>query len=279
MTKRRALYFALVLLAVAGVFALWMVPAPPEARRGADMPRPEASETMTSAKRPDICEETLFKGARSILCVIDPATYDIRLVYRDQDNEPYASVPKAVLALAAGGKMPVMAMNAGMYHADMQPVGLYVEDGTELSPINQDDGFGNFFLKPNGVFFLDQAGRAGVLETEAYASAGIAPVFATQSGPMLVIEGEIHPRFRPDGTTRYIRNGVGVRADGKVVLAISRDPVSLGSFARLFRDIGECPNALFFDGGVSSLAWGTEMEIDSGDPAGPMLAVFETSGG
>ena len=227
------------------------------------------------SRKPDICSETVFEGARAILCVVDPKTQVIALIYRDPDGEVYGSVPKAVEALAARGQTPVLAMNAGMYHADLLPVGLYVENGAELSPLNSDDGFGNFFLKPNGVFFIRTDGTAGVMETEAYRAARIAARFATQSGPMLVIKGEVHPRFRPDGTTKYIRNGVGVRADGSIVLAISRDPVSLGSFARLFRDVAACPDALFFDGAVSSLAWGMRMEIDAGEPAGPVVAVFE----
>ncbi|MCY0095386.1 phosphodiester glycosidase family protein [Hoeflea ulvae] len=229
--------------------------------------------------RPDICEEIVFEGARASVCVIDPALHEVALVYRGTDNRPYGSVPKAVAALAAHGRIPVLAMNAGMYHADMTPVGLYVEQGVELAPLNTGTAFGNFFLKPNGVFYLRDDGQAGVMETEAYKSAGISPAFATQSGPMLVIDGAIHPRFLPDGTTRYIRNGVGVREDGKVVLAITRDPVSLGVFARLFQQAADCPNALFFDGGVSSLAWGEHMEIDSGEPAGPIVAVFAKDGG
>jgi len=229
---------------------------------------------MSAANRPTICEETQFEGARAILCVIDPASHEVRLVYRDGEGQPYGSVPRAVAALVNAGQTPVLAMNAGMYHADMDPVGLYVEDGTELSGLNTDDGFGNFFLKPNGVFFIGMDGKAGLMESETYAEAGMMARFATQSGPMLVINGEIHPRFLPDGTTRYIRNGVGVREDGKIVLAITRDEVSLGSFARLFRDVADCPDALFFDGAVSSLAWGSEMEIDSGEPAGPVVTVF-----
>lgn len=275
----RAGYFVLVLLAVAGGVVLWLVLSPSGSRPGPEVTGQNGSGTMTQAKSPDICEETVFEGARAILCVADPEVHDIRVVYRGKESEPYASVPKAVVALAAAGETPVLAMNAGMYHADMMPVGLYVENGTEFSPLNHDDGFGNFFLKPNGVFFIDKDNSAGVMETETYASAGISSMFATQSGPMLVINGAIHPRFLPDGTTKYIRNGIGVRADGKVVLAITRDPVSLGSFARLFRDVAECPDALFFDGGVSSLAWGTDMEIDSGDPAGPIVAVFGKTDG
>ncbi|WP_052161362.1 phosphodiester glycosidase family protein [Hoeflea sp. BAL378] len=229
---------------------------------------------MAAADRPEICEETNFEEARAILCMVDPAAYEIRLAYRDGEGRPHGSVERAVAALAAAGRTPVLAMNAGMYHSDITPVGLYVEAGAELSALATGGGFGNFFLKPNGVFFVGEDGSAGVMETEAYQRAGLAPAFATQSGPMLVIDGAIHPRFLPDGTTRYIRNGIGVRADGTVVLAITRDPVSLGSFGRLFRDVANCPNALFFDGAVSSLAWGVRMEIESGEPAGPVVAVF-----
>lgn len=272
---RRTGFFVFLLLAAVGGLLAWA------ALRPSGMPDAQTAQgegtTMTGTQGPDNCAETVFEGARAILCVIDPASYEVRLVYRGADGAPYGSVPQAVAALAAGGQTPVLAMNAGMYHADMNPVGLYVEDDAELSALNTDDGFGNFFLKPNGVFFIGTDGKAGVMETDAYARAGIAPAFATQSGPMLVIDGAINPRFLPDGTTRYIRNGVGVRDDGTVVLAITRDEVSLGSFARLFRDAADCPDALFFDGAVSSLAWGSEMEIDSGEPAGPVVAVFAKS--
>jgi len=273
MWTARTGYSVLVLLVAAGLWLAWAalsgLPMPPGGMT------PQQKETISVTHKPDICEEITFGGARAILCVVDPRTQRIALAYRGPDGQPYGSVPNYVAAMADKDRTPVLAMNAGMYHADMLPVGLYAEDGKELSPLNTDDDFGNFFLKPNGVFFLRADGSAGVMETMAYAEARIIPAYATQSGPMLVIDGAIHPRFLPDGTTRYIRNGVGVRDDGKVALVITRDPVNLGSFARLFRDVANCPNALFFDGGVSSLFWGEDMEIDSGEPAGPIVAVFE----
>lgn len=229
---------------------------------------------MEHRDRSDLCQEIVFEGARAIVCSVDPVSHKIVLAYRDTDGKPYGSVARAAQRLAANGGL-VLTMNAGMYHSDLTPVGLYVENGTEIAPLETGDDFGNFYLKPNGVFFIGDDGRAGILETEAYQAAGLKPAFATQSGPMLLIKGAVHPRFLPDGTTRYIRNGVGVRTDGTVVLVITRDPLSLGSFARLFADAANCPDALFFDGGVSSLAWGSQMEIDSDDPAGPVVAVFE----
>jgi len=164
-------------------------------------------------------------------------------------------------------------MNAGMYHQDFTPVGLYVEDGIEQSPLNLGDAPGNFFLKPNGVFYVDRDGNAGVLESAAYAASGIEPKLATQSGPMLVIDGKVHPRFEENGTSRHIRNGVGVDGDKRAVFAISYSPVSLGSFARLFRDELGCRNALFFDGAVSALHDGKKYLVGGQYPAGPMIAV------
>jgi len=278
MWTRRAGFLILGLLAVAGVWLVWFIMSIPVEPTAPERPEQDEIGSTSMAARPEICEETMFEGARAILCVVDPSRHDIKLVYQGPDGAVLGSVSKAVTALAAAGSTPILAMNAGMYHADMTPVGLYVENGIEMAPLNQDEGFGNFFLKPNGVLFVREDGSAGVLETTAYRDAGLSPVFATQSGPMLVIDGAIHPRFLPDGTSKYIRNGAGVRADGTVVLAITRDKVSLGSFGRLFRDMAKCENALFFDGAVSSLAWGTHMEIDAGEPAGPVVAVFEKTG-
>ena len=141
-----------------------------------------------------------------------------------------------------------------------------------MSPLNTADAPGNFFMKPNGVFFIDKQGRPGVLETGAYAAAKPAVEFATQSGPMLVIDGAIHPRFEPDGSSRYSRNGVGIDREGRAVFAISTTAVSLGVFARLFRDELGCANALFFDGGISALHDGTRYLVGGEHPAGPIVA-------
>ena len=144
------------------------------------------------------------------------------------------------------------AMNGGMYEADLTSVGLLVIDGVERKPIDRDKGWGNFYLKPNGVFFL-RGDRAGVMETEAYVAAATKPDFATQSGPMLVIDGALHPAFLPQSDSLQIRNGVGVAQDGKAVFAISLEPVRFHDFATLFRDRLGCANALFLDGSISSL--------------------------
>ncbi|WP_171524391.1 phosphodiester glycosidase family protein, partial [Acinetobacter baumannii] len=60
--------------------------------------------------------------------------------------------------------------------------------------------------------------------------------FATQSGPMLLIDGQLHPKLAENGTSLQIRNAVGVGLNGSAWFAISNAPVSFGRFARLFRD-------------------------------------------
>ena len=257
-----------VLAAAIAVFALIRFASKDSAPVDAPMAQGDA------VTLPDMCREIVFEQARIVACDVDPATDDIRIAHSGPDGAPYGSVP-ALAAAVQGGAVPLkLAMNAGMYHADMRPVGLLVEEGHEVSPLETAEGAGNFYLKPNGVFFIGEDGRAGVMETAAFAAAKLTARYATQSGPMLVIGGQIHPKFLPDGTSRYTRNGVGVTPDGTVVFAISRDPLSLGSFARFFRDAVDCPDALFFDGAVSSLWVDGETIIDSGHPAGPIVAVF-----
>ncbi|HVH37437.1 MAG TPA: phosphodiester glycosidase family protein, partial [Sphingomicrobium sp.] len=83
----------------------------------------------------------------------------------------------------------------------------------------------------------------------------------------------LHPQFEHDGQSRYIRNGVGVR-DGKALFVISQDPVSFGKLARFFRDDLKTPDALYFDGSVSSLWDPNGNRQDSHSPIGPMIVVL-----
>ena len=192
----------------------------------------------------------------------------MRLFWLGTDGLPYGSLSS--LADRQGPRLS-FAMNAGMYDKGQAPVGLYVEDGRELKGASTANGPGNFHLKPNGVFYV-KGDRAGVLDTGRYLRAKPAPDFATQSGPMLVIDGKIHPKISADGASQKIRNGVGVRDGGHVaVFAISERPVTFGAFARLFKDSFGCRNALFLDGSVSSLYAPGLNRSDISRPLGPLV--------
>jgi len=150
------------------------------------------------------------------------------------------------------GKPLLFAMNAGMYHEDRRPVGHYVEHGVEEMRVIASDGPGNFGLLPNGIFCIADTLR--VYETLDFQAQSPECTFASQSGPMLVINGQLHPRFIQGGTSKHIRNGVGTTADGsRAVFVISNEQVNFHDFATLFRDHLGLPNALFFDGNISRM--------------------------
>lgn len=164
-------------------------------------------------------------------------------------------------------------MNAGMYHPDRRPVGLYVEEGREVSRLVTSSGPGNFGLVPNGVFCIRDE-RFAVIESRSFAAEPPACRFATQSGPLLVIRGALHPRFLADSDSRYIRNGVGVSADGRhAAFVISAGPVNFHTFARFFRDGLGLPDALYFDGNISRLNAPALGRDDFGFPMGPIVAL------
>lgn len=178
---------------------------------------------------------------------------DIELFWKGADGVPLRTFQAVAAHLHRRQKKPVFLMNAGIFEPGGIPSGLHVEDGQELRPINRADGFGNFYLKPNGVFSVDANG-AKVVEAEAYSKSGAKPRLALQSGPLLLIRGQPHPRFIPDSGSRLHRNGVGILPDGMVLFAItdtlSKTRVNLFEFAKLFQGYG-CQDALFLDGDLS----------------------------
>ncbi len=224
---------------------------------------------------PAICSEQVYEGAAYIVCAADSAKHEIRLSRLQPNGTPYRSLARLAETAKAEGAPLLFAMNAGMYHEDLSPVGLYVEAGVEQSPLQTGAGQGNFFLKPNGVFGVYSDGHPFVVTTEDYPLSQRFKSSATQSGPMLVIDGALHPKFEPDGQSRFIRNGVGIDGEGRAVFAISRQPVSFGKFARLFRDALECQNALYFDGVVSAFSNGESTLAGGAYPAGPIVSVRE----
>ena len=167
------------------------------------------------------------------------------------------------------------AMNAGMFVHAGKPVGLMVEDGRQIHAINRRTrGFGNFHLMPNGVFLVRKDGSADVLTSDRYKPSPTIS-FATQSGPMLLIDGKVHPSFDQDGQSRYIRNGVGIGPDGRPLFVISVGAVSFGKLARFLRDKHQVRSALFLDGAVSSLWDPANNRMDSFTDLGPIVVAFK----
>ncbi|WP_198929109.1 phosphodiester glycosidase family protein [Rhizobium sp. AC27/96] len=227
-----------------------------------------------TASAGEACRKVQHLGDGYTVCIFDPTADDIQLYQNDRSGKPYGSFRALENDLRLDRTYVRFAMNGGMYLDDQSPVGLFVQNGRELKAINTNKGWGNFHLLPNGVFYL-LPGRAGVMESRAFVASGIKPFYATQSGPMLVIDGALHPSFLADSTSLKSRNGVGVTGDGKVVFAVSDGPVRFHDFATLFRDDLDCANALFLDGSISSLDIPEWQRRDGLFPLGPIIAVTE----
>lgn len=217
------------------------------------------------------CGAVVFEGDEFTVCTFDSRSDELTLRWKGIDGVAYRRLPELAKHLRANDVK--FAMNAGMFDPAGAPIGLYVDQGRELHAISTADGPGNFHLKPNGVFWVDSLGDPRVSTTDDFAATSPETVWATQSGPMLVIGGALHPAFQNDGASRYVRNGVGITGKHTAVFVITDGPVSFGKFARLFRDELGAANALYLDGAVSSL-WAPSLgRMDDGASLGPLLVV------
>lgn len=214
------------------------------------------------------CGDEMAGGTSYTICSVDMERDILRLFLHDDAGDVYGNfrdLPGTVR----------FAMNAGMFHEDRAPVGYYQENGRDIARLITRAGPGNFGMVPNGVFCFGN-GEMMVMETIAFSRANRRCDNATQSGPMLVIDGELHPRFFAASTSRNIRNGVGVSTDGQTAhFVISNDAVNFHRFASFFRDTLGVDNALYFDGRVSRLHAPSLNRSDFGVTLGPIIAVVD----
>lgn len=231
-------------------------------------PAPSASPTAVAESA---CEKVRFEDIVLTHCIADPAEHSITMVLGPENGGPYRSFAK--LADGTGKDKVAFAMNGGMFDDEGKPIGYYVEDSDRLKELNTNDGSGNFHMKPNGVFY-GSGGEWRIRTAESFlASVGDRPQFGTQSGPMLLIDGKLHPEITEDGPSRTMRNGVGIDRKGRAHFVISDGAISFGKLARFFRDVADAPNALYLDGSVSALWDPASERMDSRAPIGPMIVV------
>jgi len=213
-----------------------------------------------------------FKNQVFDTYVLEP-TPSLKLFLETANKEPLKTIGALQKQLENQGEELVFAMNAGMFTPTNQPQGLFVEDYIEKTPIdNQAEGYGNFYLMPNGVFAFRED-KAVVLERKQFLQSKEKFKYATQSGPMLVINGNIHPAFNENSKNIHIRNGVGVTDNGAIVFAKSDKRVNLYTFASLFRDHFNCPNALYLDGAISKIYSPELNKYEITGNLGPLVAV------
>jgi len=188
---------------------------------------------------------------RIISIVIDPQHQDLGLYWKNDKGEVFGSIQRLKEDLMGKHKRLVFAMNGGMYKTDNSPLGLFIQQQVVLAPLDTASGAGNFYMKPNGVFYITNKGIAAVCPTTDL-DIDDQIRFATQSGPMLLINGAFHPDLKKGSANVNIRNGVGVLPNNKLVFAMSKEPVNFYDFADFFKGMG-CQNALYLDGFVSRM--------------------------
>jgi uncharacterized protein YigE (DUF2233 family) len=184
-----------------------------------------------------------------ISCIVDPGRQDLQLYWKDDSGNILGSIQRLKDHVEHKHKELMFAMNGGMFKPDRSPRGLLVQRSVILAPVDTSGGEGNFYLKPNGVLYITSGKKAAICKSEDFVFNNQVR-FATQSGPMLLVHGAIHPAFRQGSTNLNIRNGVGILTDGRLLFAMSRQPINFYDFADYFKRAG-CQNALFLDGFVS----------------------------
>ncbi|WP_232815984.1 phosphodiester glycosidase family protein [Chryseobacterium capnotolerans] len=205
---------------------------------------------------------------------VNPKRQEVKLYWKNSQNEILKSIRNLKYETESGNKKLLFAMNGGMFEADNTPKGLYIENFKILKPIDTLQGSGNFYLQPNGIFYLTQNNQPGISETKKYKQ-NPSIKFATQSGPMLLIDGKINNIFQKDSKNLNIRNGVGVLDNGEIIFAMSKKEVNFYSLAQLFKEMG-CKKALYLDGFVSRTYLPEKSWIQTDGNFGVIIGVTES---
>ncbi len=216
----------------------------------------------------DKIDDSLF-----VTYAVDVKKQDLQLFWKDSNHIRFGSIGHLKSYVEQNNKKLLFAMNGGMYKIDYSPQGLYIEKQMLFSPLDTMSGKGNFYLKPNAVFYITIDNVAGVCTSTSLPD--ISKIkYATQSGPMLVIDGKIHDAFIKGSINVNIRNGVGILPSGKALFAMSKKEISFYDFAEFFKSMG-CKNALYLDGFVSRMYLPEKKWIQTDGDFGVMIAVTE----
>jgi len=223
------------------------------------------------------CVDHIYNNISYTACRVTAGQDQIALFLYDENGQPYGQFVNLVDDLSNKGTKVLFAMNAGMFHSDLRPVGHYIENHQEEMRVIPNAGPGNFGMLPNGIFCITGS-QYKIFETRDYLKQQPNCVYATQSGPLLLNENKLHPRIIQGSQSKFIRNGVGVSTDGQTAhFVISNQRVSFYEFTAFFQEFLGVQDALYFDGNVSKLYAPELNRSGVGWSVGPMVAAIATS--
>lgn len=195
------------------------------------------------------CSDKIKNEKDYVIFEANSKTENIKFYWKNDSGQAIKSINNLKKYVESKNENLKFAMNGGMFEINNIPKGLYIENSKILNKIDTSNGNGNFYLQPNGVFYLTKNNEAKIVETQKFRyNSNIE--YATQSGPMLLINGNLNPIFQEQSKNLNIRNGVGILENGNVVFVMSKTEVNFYNFALLFKELG-CKNALYLDGFVS----------------------------
>ncbi len=194
-------------------------------------------------------QSNLPENSKILGYTVNPQQDNLVLYWRDDSGCAFKSILTLKNWLTGKHRKLTFAMNGGMYQTDNSPLGLFIQNGKTIKRLNTDTGTGNFYLQPNGVFYINATKKAFIVPTKEFKNNGQIS-YATQSGPMLLINGQINSAFKEGSANLNIRNGVGVLPDNRLLFAMSKEPINFYDFALYFKNFG-CKTALYLDGFVS----------------------------
>lgn len=235
-------------------------------------------QNMLSKKQGSI--HFTFKGSEFYFFVADLNKNDVRLHWKKDSIQKHSNLNSVIDLIKKKYKQkPLLVTNAGMFEESQKPLGLYIENNKEFVPLNEKDpNDDNFYLMPNGVFFIDTANHAFIKETKDfkkdYSKKMKSIKLATQSGPLLLNNNVIHKEFQKNSPNNKVRNGVGIINQSKIVFGYS-DNVNFYLFTEIFKYFFNCKNALFLDGAISKMYLYDLRPNDLGGEFGPIISVSE----
>lgn len=181
---------------------------------------------------------------------VNPQRERIVMYWKKEDGKAWGSLRSLLADIDQNGQVQ-MAMNGGIYDKARAPLGLYIDNGRQLTPLNRASGSGNFFIRPGGIFYL-KGQKAGIVSIDKFKpSPGI--TYAVQSGPMLIDNGKINWRLKPSASSRKLRNGVGITRNGQVVFMLSKRESNFYDFACYAQSKLNIRQMLYLDGTISRM--------------------------
>ena len=204
---------------------------------------------------------------------VDLKNNSIRFFWKNSRGDHYKRIGTVKEELAKQQIKLLYAANGGIFQEDLTPLGLFIQGQKVRTPLNKRKGYGNFYVQPNGVFYITKDNKPGIATTGSFKQTA-SITNAVQSGPMLLIDGRMNPIFTVGSSNINIRNGVGVRPDNTVVFSMSKRPVNFYDFANHFKALG-CVNALYLDGAISQSYC---PELDWEQTGGPFSVIIGVTG-